>query len=443
MIEIISVGGYEEVGKNMTVIKYKNEAVVLDMGVHLPSLIKYQSGGGNKKYLTKKGMQKIGIIPDDSKLDKKIIKAIVPSHCHLDHTGGIMYMEEEYDCPIYGTPYTLEFLKILAKDEDIDLKNKLIVKKQGSRFKVSENIEIELVNMTHSTLDAAMIVVHTPDGMVVYSNDFKLDNKPVMGKKPDTDRLKEIGKTGKVRALILDSLYSGTPGKSFSESVAKEMLKDVMLGTENTGHGLIVTSFASQIARLKSAVEFGRKIKRKVVFLGRSLAKYTQAADNLGYVPWMKEVEVVTYGWQVKKKLKEIEKNREKYLVVCTGNQAEENAILTRIGDKKLPFKFQKDDHVVFSCRTIPVEPNITNRAKLEKQLIREGVRVFKDIHASGHGAIEDSRDLIEMLNPEKIIPGHGSRKQTGDVTKLTNGMGYKTGKDVIFMEDVKTLRLK
>lgn len=443
MIEIISVGGYEEVGKNMTVIKYKDEAVVLDMGYHLPSLTKFQREGGDKKYLTVKGMQKLGAIPDDSKLDKSIVKAIVPSHCHLDHIGGIMYMEEAYDAPIYGSPYTIEVMKILAADDKKEFKNDLIVKKLGSKFKVSKNIEIELIAMTHSTLDAAMIAIHTPDGIVIYSNDFKLDNKPVMGKRPDIARLKEIGKTGKVKALILDALYSGTPGKSFSESVAREMLKDVMLGTENTGHALIVTSFASQIARLKSAVEFGRKINRKVVFLGRSLAKYTKAANNLGYVPWMKNVEVVTYAGQVKKKLKKIEANRGKYLIVCTGNQAEENAILTRLGRKELPFKFQKDDHVVFSCRTIPVEPNITNRARLEKQFIKEGVRVFKDIHASGHGAVEDARDLIEMLNPEKIIPGHGARAQTGGIIHLTNGMGYKTGKDVIFMEDVKTLRLK
>jgi ribonuclease J len=443
MLEIMSVGGYEEVGKNMTLIRYNDEAVILDMGVHLPSLIKYQSAGGDKKYLTKKGMQKIGIIPDDSKLDKSIVKAIVPSHCHLDHTGAIPYMEKDYDAPIYATPYTAEFIKLLAKDDNIKLKNKIIVKKATNKFKVSENIEVELIHMTHSTLDAASIAVHTPDGIIMYSNDFKLDNKPVMGRKPDVARLKEIGKSGKVKALILDALYASTPGKTFSESVAKEMLKDVMLGVENTGHGLIVTSFASQIARLKSTVEFGEKMGRKVVFLGRSLAKYTQAAKNLDYVPWMKNVEVVTYGYQVRKKLKQIEKNREKYLVVCTGNQAEENAILTRIGEKKLPFKFNKDDHVIFSCRTIPVEPNIANRAKLEKQLIREGVRVFKDVHAGGHGSIEDMRDLIDMVNPEKIIPGHGPRDKTGDITKLTNGMGFKTGKDVIFMEDIKTLKLK
>ncbi len=443
MLEIMSVGGYEEVGKNMTLVRYNDEAVVLDMGVHLPSLVKYQSGGGDKRYLTKRGMQKAGIIPDDSKLDKSIVKAIVPSHCHLDHTGGIPVMEEDYDAPIYATPYTAEFIKILAKDDKIKMKNDIVVQQLGSKVKVSENIEVEFINMTHSTLDPAMIAVHTPDGVIVYSNDFKLDNKPVMGKKPDIDRLKKIGASGKVKALVLDCLYASTPGKCYSESVAREMLKDVMLGVENTGHGLIVTSFASQIARLKSAVEFGQKIGRKVVFLGRSLAKYTQAAKNLDYVPWMKDVEVVTYGYQVRRKLKQIEKNREKYLIVCTGNQAEENAILTRIGEKKLPFKFKKDDHVVFSCRTIPVEPNISNRARLEKQLIREGVRVFKDVHASGHGAVEDSRDLIEMLDPEKIIPGHGSRDQTGEITKLTNGMGYKTGKDVVFMEDVKTLRLK
>ncbi len=444
-IEIIGVGGYSEVGKNMTVVKYGDEAVILDMGFHLPSLVDFEEKGGNRKHLTTKGLQKLGAIPDDSILSsiKDNIKAIIPSHCHLDHIGAIPYLEREYNADIIATPYTAEVLNILAKDEDLKLKNNLVVKKAGSRVQVSKNIEVELINMTHSTLDAATIIVHTPDGKVVYTNDFKFDNKPIMGGKPDYKRLRKLGEEGDVRVLIQDALYAGKYMKTPSESVAREMLKDVMLGADNEGHSLIVTSFASHIARLKSAVEFGRKLDRKVVFLGRSLAKYVKAADNLGYVPFLQDVEIVTYARQVERKLQQIEKNRDKYLIVSTGNQAEPGAILTRIGNGKLPFKFMHDDHVIFSCKTIPVEPNITNRERLEKQLNKKGVRIFKDIHVSGHGAREDIRDMIDMIKPEKIIPGHGGKEQVEPLQDLTELMGYKTGKDLIFLRDGKSLVVK
>ena len=231
--------------------------------------------------------------------------------------------------------------------------------------------------------------------------------------------------------------------KTPSESVAKEMLKDVMLGADNYGHSLIVTCFASHLARIKSAVEFGKKLNRQIILLGRSLSKYSQAADNLGYVPWLQDVEVVTYSRQVEKALHKIEKNRDKYMVICTGNQAEPGAILTRMGAGKLPFKFLHDDHVIFSCKTIPVEPNIQNRARLDKQLTTKGVRLFKDIHVSGHGAREDIRDMIDMVKPEKIIPAHGGKDHTLPITDLTEIMGYKTGKDVLFMTNGKSIALK
>ncbi len=444
-IEIIPVGGFEEVGKNMTAIKYNDEAVILDMGFHLPSLVGFEEQGGDRRNLTVKGLQKLGAIPDDSVLNKikKNVKAIIPSHCHLDHIGAIPYLEPAYDCPIICTPYTGEVLKILAKDEHIELKNEVIAKRAPFKMKVSKNLEVELINVTHSTLDCAIIIVHTPEGKVVYVNDFKLDNKPIMGKKPDYERLRQLGDSGEVKVLIQNCLYSKDHMKTPSESVAKEMLKDVMLGADNYGHSLFVTCFASHIARIKSAVEFGRKLNRKIVLLGRSMNKYMQAAKNLDYVPWAEDLEIITYSRKVEKFLKQVEKNRDKYLVLCTGNQAEPGAILTRIGNKKLPFRFVHDDHIVFSCKTIPVEPNISNRALLEKQIRKEGVRIFKDIHVSGHGAREDIRDVIDMVKPEKIIPAHGDLKFTEPVLDLTELLGYKTGKDVVFMKDGKPFVVK
>ncbi len=442
---MIGVGGYNEVGKNMTLVKYNDEIVILDMGFYLPSLVDFEEQGGDRKNLTVKGLQKLGAIPDDSALSsfKNNVKAIVPSHCHLDHVGAIPYLEKNYNTKIIGTPYTIEVLNTLAEDENLRLKNPVIVNKAGSTVEVSKNIKVEFIGTTHSTLDVVNVAIHTPEGIVLYTNDFKFDNNPVIGKKPDYDRLRELGKQGKVRAILLDSLYSNQPMKTPSENVAREMLKDVMFGADNEGHAMIMTTFASQIARLKSMVEFGKKLDRDIVFLGRSLAKYTKAAINTGYGGFMSDVEIVTYARQVERKLKQIEKDRDKYLVVCTGNQAEPGSILTRIGSKKLPFKFVHDDHIIFSCKTIPVSPNIENRQKLEKQFMKEGVRIFKDIHVSGHGAREDARDMIDLVKPEIIIPSHGDVAHIGGITELTEVLGYKTGKTLQFLANGKTIDLK
>ncbi|MBT3395483.1 RNase J family beta-CASP ribonuclease [archaeon] len=444
-VEIIALGGYSEVGKNMTAIKVGDEIVVLDCGFYLPSLVEFQEGGGNKKYLTPKGLQKIGAIPDDTYLEsnKDKVKAFVVSHAHLDHVGAIPYVAGKYNAPVIATPYTIEVLRTLARDDDVKIKNKLMPTKTGSIIKVSKNISIELINMTHSTIDVASIAVHTPEGVIVYTNDFKFDNHPVVGKKPDYKRLKELGDEGNVRALILDSLYSAKGMKTPSEKVARELLKDVMLGAENKGHAIFITSFASHMARLKSMIDFAKKLDRKVVFMGRSLSKYTKAAENVGLVDYSKDANILTYSRQVQKMLKTIEKNRDKYVVVCTGSQAEPNAILSRIGNKQLPFNFVHDDHIIFSCKTIPVEPNISNREKLEKQLTSRGVRIFRDIHVSGHGSIEDMRDMIDMVKPEIIIPGHGDYKVVSNIEQLTDVIGYKPGKNLIYLTNGKSLKLK
>ena len=443
-VEIIGVGGYNEVGKNMTVIKVGDEAVILDIGLYLPSLVDFDASSGDRRNLTPKGLQRIGAIPDDSIVSSYAgkVRAIVSSHCHLDHIGAIPYLEDKYNCPIIGTPYTIEVLRSLVRDERINLKNKLLPTKTGSIVKVSRNIGVELIAVSHSTLDAAIIAIHTPEGVIVYTNDFKLDNKPFLGNKPNMKRLKELGSSGKVLALVVDSLYSNRAGKTPSESVAREMLKDVMLGAENKGHAMLFTSFASHMSRLKSAIEFGKKLDRKIVFLGRSLAKYTKAAEAIGLVNFSKDAEITTYSRQVVKKLHEIEKKRDRYLIISTGNQAEPNAILTRIGDHRLPFKFVHDDHIIFSCVTIPVEPNITNRAKLEKQLIQRGVRLYKDIHVSGHGSREDMRDMIDILRPELVIPGHGGKDITNGAQPVAEMVGYTSGKDFKYLTNGKKIIL-
>jgi len=210
-----------------------------------------------------------------------------------------------------------------------------------------------------------------------------------------------------------------------------------MLGVDSRNRAVIVTTFASHLARLKSIIEFGKKMNRKIIFLGRSLAKYTQAGENVDIVNFSKEVEIVKFGKHIKKKIKEIEKNgKEKYLLVVTGHQGEPKSTLSKIVNGEVPFKFSSEDHVIFSCTVIPSEVNIKNRAELEKRLREHGVRIFRDIHASGHASREDLRDLLNLVKPKHIIPAHGEKDMKEALVDLAVEKGYKKGKTVHIVHD-------
>ena len=203
--------------------------------------------------------------------------------------------------------------------------------------------------------------------------------------------------------------------KTPSEAIAKEMLRDVMLNMDSRGKAVIITTFSSHIARLKSIIEFGKKMKRKIVFLGRSLGKYVYAAQDINLVNFSKNVDICIYSRQIQKKLKEIEQDRDKYLIVCTGHQAEPDAVLSKIATGKYKFNLMPEDNIIFSCTVIPNEVNTKNRQELEKILLTKRVRIFKHIHESGHGSREDHREMINMLRPEYILPTHAlEEKKTG-----------------------------
>ncbi|MBD3204367.1 RNase J family beta-CASP ribonuclease [Candidatus Woesearchaeota archaeon] len=444
MIEVCTVGGYEEVGKNMTAVKYKDEVVLLDMGLQVDKYINVSDEMEDNR-IHFKTLLKGDAIPRDEfiKKWKKMVKAIIPTHGHLDHVGAIPYMAPKYDAEILCTPFTSEVLKAILADKETSIKNKIKTLNQDSVYKISENITIEFINTTHSTPHTIMAAVHTPEGSVLYCNDFKFDNFPVIGKKPNFKRLRELGSRKKIKLLIMDSLYSGMARKTPSESIAREMLRDVMLGVPSKDKAVIVTTFSSHIARLKSIIDFGKKMNRKIVFLGRSLAKYTYAAEVAGIVKFSKNVEICSYKSQIKKKLREIEKKgRDKYLIVATGHQGEPNAVLSRIVDNKLKFRLFKEDHVIFSCTVIPNPINVANRDILEKKLKNHNVRIFKDIHQSGHASREDHRDLIHMVSPEQIIPAHGDISKTSNLVDLAQELGYELGKTVHLMQDGKKLEI-
>ena len=224
--------------------------------------------------------------------------------------------------------------------------------------------------------------------------------------------------------------------KTPSEQVAREMLKGVMLGTESTGKAIIASTFSSHLARLQSIIEFGKKLNRKIVFLGRSLGKYVTAGENIGIINFTQDVELIRYRKQIKKKLNQISKDPSKYLIVCTGHQGEEKSVLSRIANKEFEFRFGKEDHIIFSCSVIPTALNKANRELLESNLRSYGVRIFKNIHVSGHAAKEDLRDLINMVKPEHIIPAHGDMTMSSSLAELCTEMGYRIGDDVHIMRN-------
>jgi len=444
MIKIYWIGGYNEVGKNMTAVDLGEDVILFDCGVFLPPIVALEE---RERAYTEKRLRQIGAVPSDEVLDrlglKSKVRAIIPSHAHLDHIGAIPFIAHRYNADIIGTPFTIEVLKTLLKDEKIFLSNKLRVVQPNSFCYVqgkNKKYRIDFINITHSTIQCSMIALHTPEGVVLYANDFKFDNSPIMGKKPNYELLKEIGKQG-VKALIVDSLYSGDERKTASEKVARTLLEDVLFTTTNKNAALFVTTFSSHIARLKSITEFGKKLNRKLIFLGRSLNKYVSAAARVDQCPFRNDIEIATYRKQLERKLKIIEKNRGRYMVVCTGHQGEPGSILDRIAKNKLHFKFQSQDHVVFSSSVIPTEVNIENREKLDNRLKKRGVRLFNNVHVSGHAGREDLRDFIDMINPEHIVPAHGEHAKIAPMVELAVEMGYKRNKNVHLIDNGQRLK--
>ena len=435
-MKIIPLGGYNEVGMNMTAIDIGGKIIILDMGLYMPKIVSFEE---ELRGFRRKEMIAAGAIPDDNILEKRRddVIGIFLSHAHLDHVGAVPYLAHKYNCGVYGSPYTIEILRRIMDDKDLHIKNKIVALNVNGKVRLSKDIVVEFVNVTHSTLQCVIIAIHTPEGTLLYANDYKLDNHPTLGKPPNYRKLRSFKN---VKCLISNGLYSSYDRKTPSERVAKEMLKDVLIDMDSRRKAVIVTSFASHIARLKSIYDFGRKMNRKVIFFGRSLDKYIKAAMKLNLVKFP-GAEILGYSSKVRQKLKKIQKsNRDRYLIVCTGNQAEPGSVLDRMVNGL--FRFSPGDHIVFSCKTIPVDPNIANRERMESKLKKKKVRIFKDIHSSGHASREDIRELIELVKPKHVIPAHGGPDKVEPLIDLAVEMGYKRGKTAHLMKNKKVIEI-
>jgi len=445
-MEIFSIGGYSEVGKNMTALKMGDDVFLFDAGFYMPAIVEMQEE--DKKEYSERKLRNKGAIPDDLILDKlglrDKVRGIFLSHGHLDHIGAIPYISYRYNAPIIGSPFTISILKKVLEDENKQVPNKLITCELNSSVQIkgkNQTYKVEFINMTHSIPHTTMIAVHTKEGIVVYGNDFKIDNNPVLGSPPNYKALERISKEG-IKVAIIDSLYCGSPTKTPSEKVARSMVEEVLLTVRNDKAAIFVTTFSSHIARIKSIVEFGKKLDRKIIFLGRSLERYMSAASRINLVSFRKDIEIKTYKNQVARALNQISKQRDKYLVVCTGHQGEPGSILDRIARRKLPFEFKSHDNLIFSSKTIPVPSNIENKENLDRRLRKSRVRIFNEVHVSGHGGREDIMDLINILSPEHIIPSHGPKEKTKPMFELARDLGYNTKRNIHLLYDGQKLKL-
>lgn len=420
MIKIHTLGGYNEIGRNMTAVEVDDEIIILDMGLHLEPYIKLQEHIP-QKYLTKEKLLKAGVIPDDSVIEKNKVVAIIPSHAHLDHIGAVPFMEKEYNCPILCTPFAKELLKTIATDQNIKLKNKIRVLDYSKQYKTKNTI-IEFVHVTHSTIQTVIVAITTKYGTILYANDFKMDLTPTLGESTDVEKLKEYA----IFALICDCIRAHQVEKTQSEAIAKQMLEELFETQDFDKKAIIISTFSSHIARLQTILACAKKLNRKVLFIGRSLAKYVEAANAADPSSALfQDITIVKYKNQIKKELKEIKDKKEEYLIVATGHQGEPNSILTELAADKLALHLEPQDVVIFSSTVIPNEENRKNRQLLEEQLQKKHVTIYKDIHVSGHASREDLRDFLKITKPKHLIPAHAPKEMQKNLLAIAKELGY------------------
>lgn len=437
-MKLYTLGGYNEVGNNMSAVEVRNEIVILDMGYHMEALMDMEDEVESQP--TKTLIEK-GIIPNDKAIyqQREKVKGIIIGHGHLDHVGAVAKMSGAYNCPIIASPYTMKIVEQQIEADNKDLSNERIVLNAGETYNITPTMAVEFVKVTHSIPDTMLPILHTPEGRFAYGLDFRMDNNPVLGDTVDLNRLEELGREG-IKILIGDSTRVNERGSTVSESSIREQLKFKLDQVYRENTAVIVTTFSSHIERLKSILEVNNG-RRKVAFIGRSLKEYTLPASELGYIN-LRGVEIASYPGEVDSLFSKISQNREEWLIVCTGNQGEARSVLSRLSNHEYEFKLQPGDHVIFSSTTIPTIVNKAERYKLERALKKLNTRLHFDIHASGHGHREDLRVLIHTLKPEIMIPGHGDIHKLAEHATLAQEEGYVLNENLFICENGNVLEL-
>jgi ribonuclease J len=437
-IEIATIGGYEEVGRQMTAVRAGDDVVIFDMGLNLSQVLIHDNVETEKMHSL--DLIDMGAIPDDRVMSdlEGDVQAIVPTHGHLDHIGAISKLAHRYNAPIVAAPFTIELVKQEVESErkfSGNFDNDLVKMESGETMSIGDtgNVELEFVHVTHSIIDAINPVLHTPEGAVVYGLDKRVDHDPVLEDPIDMERFREIGREGNgVLCYIEDCTNAGRKGRTPSESHARSHLGDTIGSMADYDGGIVATTFSSHVSRVSSIVEFAKEIGRQPVLLGRSMEKYSGTAERLGFVDFPDDVGMYGHRKSVDRTFKRIMKEgKENYLPVVTGHQGEPRAMLTRMGRGETPYELENGDKVIFSARVIPEPTNEGQRYQSERLLKMQGARIYDDVHVSGHLREEGHFEMIDALQPQHIIPAHQNMKGFAPYVDLAESQGYALGRDL------------
>ena len=385
------LGGSGEIGMNMNLFSYgkpdNQKWLIVDIGVTFADD-------------TLPGIDLI--YPDPGFIiDKKDdLLGIILTHAHEDHIGAIAHIWPQLKCNIYATPFTSVLIKEKFKEKKIEIGNNLKIVDLNGTVKLGP-FKIEFITLTHSILEPNGLSIETPVGTILHTGDWKCDPNPLIGNTINEKKLKQIGAQG-VLAMICDSTNIFNPGRAGSELDVRQSLLKIM---QNKNKRIIVTSFASNVARMETIFYCAKKIERQISLVGRSMHRIYKAARQCGY---LKNV-IDPIDPREAKKI-----SREKIVYLCTGSQGEPMGAMMRIAHYVHPDVFiEKDDTVIFSSKIIP--GNEKKLYSLHNQLVKNGIEVISEenefVHVSGHPNQEDLKDMYNWVKPKSIIPVHGEHR--------------------------------
>lgn len=411
-LKIIPLGGLHEIGKNMTVVEYRDSIIIVDCGLTFPE------------------DEMLGIdivIPDFTYLinNKNKIKGLVLTHGHEDHIGAVPYLLKELDIPIYGTPLTMGLLENKLKEHRIPL-SCLKVVNQGDRIKLGK-FEVEWVRVNHSIPDSSSIYIKSPIGNVFVTGDFKVDFTPISGEPIDLTRLGEIGKEG-VLAMVGESTNVLRKGYTMSESNVGETFNRIFQSCMN--NRIIIATFASNVHRVQQIINSAEKFGRKVVLSGRSMETMMDTARRLGYVD-VKKNTIIDINQMKRYKPEET-------VVITTGSQGEPMSALTRIAfGEHRKIQATAEDVIILSATPIPGNENSV--AKVINKLMETGSKVIyealSEIHVSGHACQEELKMMLSLIKPKYFVPAHGEVRHLLKHAELATQMGTDPS-DIFILEN-------